>query len=274
VFWDPRTERLVNLQTTYQRQKKKYPDNLGDNRRRVLSIRTSSDGVKWDPPGDQAFADASLHEQLWMPDENDPPELELYRICAFPHQERYVGILCLYAPSPQVANTRKGTKHGPGLGSQWCFSRDGRNWLRPDRRTDATGRVGFVPRQGPLRVDGMLHFYRPTGEVIAGIPEDRIFHVFCRANGEFSSRPFTGPPGDLLLDVSADQYDSYVMAELRDESGRTIAGFEKEKCVLMGVNQSRHPLRWKDRSARELAGQTARLRLYLRNARIYSLTGG
>lgn len=64
VSWDQRTNELVNLQTTCQRWQKKYPDNLGDKRRRVLSVRTSRDGVNWDPPGNQAFADESLHGRL------------------------------------------------------------------------------------------------------------------------------------------------------------------------------------------------------------------
>lgn len=273
VFWESRGEQFVNVQTTYQTCKKRYPDNLGDKRRRVLSVRTSSDGVRWNPPGDLAFSREPMTSQLWTPDVRDPEELEFYRIVAFPHQGRYVGILCLYAPSPQIANTRQGTKHGPGLGGQWCFSRDGRTWVRPDRQTDAIERVGFMPHQGPLRAGGMLYFYRHVTPVIAGVSQDRIFCVYCRANGEFSTRPFTMPSGDLHLNASADQYDSYVMAELLDEHGNVIPGFEKEKCVLMHMNEKHRPLRWDGQSARTLKGQTVRIRLYFRNARIYGLTG-
>ena len=271
VFWDPASAKFINMQTTYQAWEKKYPDNIGAGKRRVLSIRTTRDGVHWDPPGDLAFRQEPFSEQLWTPDARDPTELELYRVCVFPHQGRYVGIVCLYAPSPQIANTRKGTRHGPGLGGQWCFSRDGVRWVRPDRETDAIARLGFMPIPGLLRAGGVLHFYRANDPVIAGVPEDRIFCVYCRANAEFSTRPFTVPDADLLLNASANEYDSYVMAELRDEQDQVIPGFGKENCVLMGLDQPAHPLRWNRQSPRKLAGQTARLRLYFRNTRIYGV---
>ncbi|MHC4444456.1 MAG: hypothetical protein ACYTF1_10635 [Planctomycetota bacterium] len=271
VFWDPLSEKLINVQTTYQAWNKKYPDNIGARKRRVLSIRTSKDGVNWNPPGDLAFGREPLQERLWTPDEHDPAELELYRVCVFPHQGRYVGIVCLYAPSPQIANTRKGTRHGPGLGGQWCFSRDGRTWVRPDRETDVIDRVRFMPLPGMLRVGGMIYFYRHHDQVMAGVLEDRIFCVYCRANAEFSSRPFTVPKGDLLLNASANRYDSYVMAELRDKRNQVIPGFGKEQCVLMRLDETAHPLRWNGQSAGALAGQTVRLRLYFRNARIYQV---
>jgi hypothetical protein len=272
IIWDATRARFVNYQTTYQDFKKKYPDNIGGNIRRVLSIRTSIDGIRWEPPGDYVYRKDPWRAKLWVPDERDPKELEFYRICVFRHQGRYVGLMCLYAPSPQIANTRKNTKHGPGLGSQWCFSRDGLTWSRPDRDTDANADVSYVPLQGPLRAGGMLRFYAGIeGDLACGVPEERIFFVFCRANGEFSSRAFTVPRGDLLLNASADGYDSYVMVELRDEAGKVIAGFEKDKCVLMGIDETALPLRWSGRSAGELAGRTARVRVFFRDARIYGL---
>ena len=186
-----------------------------------------------------------------------------------------MGLLVRYAPSPQVANTRrldKDTPHGPGLGSVWCFSRDGVRWERPDRRTEATAAVGWSPLQGPIRTGGMLRFYAGIeGNFTAGIREDRIYYAFCRANGEFSTPQFTIPQGELLLNVSADEYGSYVMVELQDPQGKVVAGFEKEKCVLMRIDQSDHPLRWNGQSTGPITGQTVQARFYLRNARIHEL---
>ncbi|MBN1346721.1 MAG: hypothetical protein JXQ73_28785 [Phycisphaerae bacterium] len=272
IIWDGARARLVNYQTTYQSWKKRYPDNVGGDIRRVISIRTSSDGVRWEPPGDYAYREDPWRSKLWTPDERDPEELEFYRMCVFVHQGRYVGLMCLYAPSPQIANTRKNTKHGPGLGSQWCFSRDGLMWSRPDRETDANAEVSYVPLQGAIRAGGMLRFYAGIeGDLTCGVSEDRIFCVFCRANGEFSSSAFEVPRGELLLNASANRYDSYVMVELQDEAGKVIPGFEREKCVLMGIDGTALPLQWGDRSAGELAGRVVRARVCFRDARIYGL---
>ncbi|MHC4444118.1 MAG: hypothetical protein ACYTBZ_12460 [Planctomycetota bacterium] len=59
------------------------------------------------------------------------------------------------------------------------------------------------------------------------------------------------------------------MAELRDEWNEIIPEFDKEQCVLMGLDETAHRLRWNSQSAGTLAGQTVRLRLYFRNTHIY-----
>ncbi len=43
LMWDVRTARYVVYQTTYQKWSKRYEDNIGSDRRRVLHIRTSAD---------------------------------------------------------------------------------------------------------------------------------------------------------------------------------------------------------------------------------------
>jgi len=60
-------------------------------------------------------------------------------------------------------------------------------------------------------------------------------------------------------------------AELRDKRNQVIPGFGKEQCVMMGLDEIAHPLRWEGRSAGALAGQTVRLRFYFRNAHIYQV---
>ena len=272
--WHNPSKQFVNFQTTYQNLGKRYPDNIGG-RRRVLSLRTSTDGVNWKPNLNVGWdGPYRAAKDLIVPDEQDPKELEFYRVCAFPLHGRLVGLLCKYAPSPQIANTRKGTKHGPGLGVEWFFCRDGFRLERPSRDVDATGKVGFCPLQGPIRTGGMLRFYEGyKGNSMAGIREDRIFHAFCRANGEFSSALFTAPNGDLLLNVSANEYDSYVMVELHDKAGKVIRGFEKQHCGHMGVDDTGLRLRWQEKSPASLAGKVVRMRFYLRNARIYGVRG-
>ncbi|UCD29833.1 MAG: hypothetical protein JSV03_04950 [Planctomycetota bacterium] len=275
IIWEPASRQFVNYQTTYQKWNKKYPDNIGKDKRRVLSLRTSKDGIRWEPPLSVGFNEPHRDQSdLIVPDKNDPAELELYRVCTFPHQGRIVGLLCKYAPSPQIANTRKGTLHGPGLGAEWFFCREWSKIDRPCRDIDAIADIGnWMPRGEPIGAGDMLYWYNSGSKSIAGIHRQRIFYVFCRANGEFSSPWFTAPIGDLLLNASADRYDSYVMVEVQDENSTVIPGYEKEHCVHMGVDDTDLRLRWGDKSIGDLAGQKVRVRIYFRDARIYGLKG-
>ena len=70
--------------------------------------------------------------------------------------------------------------------AEWAISRDGLNWKRSFRDTNAYMSQFWMALQGPLVRDGVLRFYHPAGR-IAGLPSDRIFYATCRANGEFST---------------------------------------------------------------------------------------
>jgi hypothetical protein len=65
------------------------------------------------------------------------------------------------------------------------------------------------------------------------------------------------------------------MAELLDETGRVMPEYEKEKCLVRSV-AGPVPLVWGTPPATygvsRLAGRTLRLRIYLRDAKIYALT--
>lgn len=272
-FWSAEEGRFINFQTTYQRWEKRYADNIGDGIRRVLSLRTSVDGVTWDPGVNVGFSGPYRRvDDLIVPDDADPQELEFYRVVVFPVEGRLAGLLSRYAPSPQIANTREGTKHGPGLGVEWFHCRDGSQIRRPYRQTEALPTESpWMPRHAPLEFDGMLRFYNGHDHRIAGIESDRIFYAYCRANGEFSTHPFRAPDGGLALNVDADAYDSYVMVEIRSTDGHVVKGFEKEKCVLKGVDSRDLRLTWNGESDVRLGGREVRLRVYLRNAAIYNL---
>ena len=64
---------------------------------------------------------------------------------------------------------------------------------------------------------------------------------------------------------------SYVMVEILNESGNVIEGFNKENCILRGIDGSVR-LHWNWNDGTSLAGQKVRLQFYLRDARIYSLS--
>ena len=87
------------------------------------------------------------------------------------------------------------------------------------------------------------------------------------------------PAADLFLNAASPAPErpfakdqAYVMAAVLDEKGNVIPGFEAEKCVIRNEDRRDIPLKWGDASARQLAGQTIRLRFFLRSANIYAVT--
>jgi len=283
ILWDERTQQFINYQATYQPWRKRYEDNIGSAKRRVMHIRTSADGLHWEPSEDVGFGGPFVPEaRLFTPDAEDPDEVELYRMMVFPYGDRCVGMQLNYAPSPQEVNPRMqkdASKHGPHLETEWWVSRDGFQWDRPHRGLHASGPSPGHIWHSPVLVDGTRRFF--IGGGCYGYDEDRLFYVESRANAEFCTVPFTMPSGGLRLNActrgdypegSAFSDQSYVMAELLDGECKPIEGYEPTQCAFQGVDGSELELKWGERSAADLAGQRVHLRFYMRMARIYAVT--
>ena len=280
LMWDERTEQYTVYQATYQKWEKRYPDNIGDSRRRVLHIRTSKDGVNWEPSEDVPGSGPYMPDEcLITPDEQDPAEMEFYRMAVFFYADYFVGMMLNYAPSPQIVNPAyPWSKHGPQLSGEWWISRDGHKWKRPFRNTFASGSAPTTITHNPINLN-RKHLWIRDGEVY-GLPQDRLFFVGSMANSEFSTAPFNMPDKPLVLNT-ADCFHSrkdrgmrgqaYVMAEILGENGRVVEGFSKENCILRGVDGSVR-LQWNWNDGTSIAGQKVCLRFYLRDARIYSLS--
>jgi len=286
LLYDPRQDKWITYQNTYLAWDKPYADNIPV--RRVLHIRTSDDGVHWDPSEDVWLDKPAMPSPcLMVPDEKDPEEMEFYRLKVFRYADRYVGMMLNYAACPQIVNfaPENWGPHGPHLSTEWWISRDAMNWERPYRDVFACGPAPDIISHAPLRYDDKLLFIiKPeashTESEVYGVPVDRLFYIGSMASAQMSTIPFTMPDQPLYLNIEAGlhreelrmRYQSYVMAELLDEQGQVIAGYNKEKCIGHEIDDLHWPLRWEGQDATELAGQTMQLRLYFRDARIYALT--
>jgi hypothetical protein len=288
LFWSTALHRFVLVSKSLQSYPKHFRDhggatpvlnneNLRD--RRVLAFRTSADGRTWDPS--DSMADVwnrggkkmpRPDSVLTMPDANDPPDLEFYSGNGFWYHDRAYLMVLNYAASPLATR-----KHGPHLDTEWWVGHDGLHWERPARGVNATGAEVTRLTHNPLLIgDQLLLHY---GNRLLGMKRDRVSFVSARANAEFSTRPFTMPAGDLALNAAIPAPDrafvapsAYVMADVLDERGQIIPGFEAEKCVLQKADGIELPLRWGAKSARELAGKKISLRFHLRSANIYAVT--
>ncbi len=280
VLWDRRSRQFICYNNTYQPWERIVPDNIGSRIRRVLSIRTSRDGVQWRPSDDiYQSGPYAAPEEIIAPDDEDAPDIEFYRFNAFRYADRYAGMMLLYAASPQEANLRAPwTGHGQHCYGEWWQSADGLTWTRPFRDTVASGEAPSIIEHPPMTIDGRYLWIIDGG--VYSIPEDRLFYVASRSNGAFTTKPFTMPAEPLMLDAEMQftphglgMFDqSYVMAELLDADGRTIAGFEREKCVHHRLSANRVRLHWAGRDGSDALGRTVQLRLSMRDARIYAVT--
>jgi len=62
------------------------------------------------------------------------------------------------------------------------------------------------------------------------------------------------------------------MAELRDENNAVLSGYEMPKCLIENREGREIPLMWDGKNGKEHAGQKVRLRFFLRDAKIYTVT--
>lgn len=291
LFWSPAAHRFVVTEKSLQPFLKHNPDHGGrhpqlqnDNLRdrRVLAIRSSADGRRWEPSASLMDIWNALGqyqglpaEYLTTPDEQDPPDMEFYRGISFWYHDRAYMVVLNYAASPLLPG-----KHGPQLDTEWWVSRDGLHWDRPYRGLNALGEAfpkAYNITHNPLVINGMMLFQ--IERQFYGMKADRISYVSARANAEFTTQPFTMPASGLCLNAAIPSPDrpfagmqAYVMAAVLDESGQPVPGFEREKCLLQKGDQIDLPLQWTGKSTQDLAGRRVSLRFYVRSANIYAVT--
>jgi hypothetical protein len=295
VLWSPVLKRFVLVSKSLQPWDKRIKDH-GRNRRRVLVLRTSPDGREWTPGGDLTNifglnpprpSDSHPAEWYTVPDAQDPPDLEFYSGNAFWYHDRAYMMVLNYAASRVFPEA-----HGEELDNEWWTSYDGLHWERPARGVNALAPFRMAHKRydmGPMVLNGQLIWMHHGRHF--GLPEDRISGVSARVNGEFSTRLFKMPDGDLLLNTAVPSLgrpwlrhtpQPYVMVEVLNAKGGVIPGFEKTNCVIWNpsdgqdrdiqVDQADLRLLWNGVSARKLSGQRIRLRFYFAGSTIYAVT--
>ena len=258
VAYDASSGRFVDLQITFesQRHPKEYCDNVGlarcaEGYRRVVTLRAAADaaglawsddaacpGERWDPEHTKRFdpqfrtcARGWNASGMVVPDADDPPELEFYKLAPMRvgATRRVVGHALLYAPAPDASlgshayppgipcgNLTRGC-HGPHVGvARWVGPSDGAltrlplaaAWARPFRRQGYAGRrhrlapnVGeLFTVGGPLFRDHHVWVSRTAvpgpparDAALLGVPAYRLAGMFAPANAQFSTPAFAVP---------------------------------------------------------------------------------
>ncbi|MDX9881454.1 MAG: hypothetical protein RBS73_05270 [Prolixibacteraceae bacterium] len=280
MVWNKQLGKFVNYQISYQPFEKKHPDNM-PKIRRVLHIRTSPDGITW-TPGKSFGADGPYlpDDQLIVPDDLDYPDTEFYHLSAIELNGFWAGIMVKYVSQPAVLPNRKPWPHGPFLDYEWWISSDGITWERPFRENSGLEKTPHdlaYNLMQPIKVGDELRWV--SNGLVYQQNQRRMFYAYCRANAEVVTSLIPLSDNPLSVEVSFEavrrQEDSallqgYLMAELLDESGNVIPGFERDKCLFMPDKSTQLKLKWGDNYLPE--NSSVRLRLCFRDVRLYSVS--
>jgi len=241
-------------------------------RKRARLISLSDDFVTWSPA-----------QWALVPDDKDPPSTEFYSHTAYMYEGMRIGCVTSFV---------KATER---IGTQLCYSRDGRVWHRYRQR------IPFLPN-GP---DGSFD----AGMLIAGasgliVQEGKIWIYYGGYNRDHAGREFgkpahpcgiglahlrrdgfvsadAGPEGGTLLTrplicsgnvlrINAEAQSGEIRAELLDAEGDPIAGHDLASAAAFSGDSLDVPLRWETKTAAPIVDRTIRIRFHLKKAKLYS----
>ena len=98
--------------------------------------------------------------------------------------------------------------------------------------------------------------------------KDRLVGLHSDNNGEVVT---TLVPAGRELHVNADASSGQVTAEVLDESGAVVPGFESDSCAALGGDSLDHVFSWGTAVLGDARGAKRSVRLRLRNAEVFSV---
>lgn len=217
---------------------------------------------------------------------------QLYGLDAIAYESIMLGAFGIfYGPSNQVCKELGRPKK---TDIQIGYSRDGFNWIRPDRNAFISGtyvegdwNYGYLHSDGGICtvVDDELHFYfsvfsgesprygrhmyaggstgmailRRDGFVSMGNVEEECVGVLVTNNLQFE--------GEYLF---VNFIGKELGVEILDEKGKTISGYEIEQCNLVSGDSTKCRITWSEKSKVPTPKQIIKLKFVLKNAELYS----
>jgi hypothetical protein len=289
LAWNEEINEFVAYPTSYQAwPDKPYPDNMVATRR-VLHVRTSPDGVTWMPSNSFGVGGPYLPlDQLILPDEKDPPETEFYNFSVIDLGEFWMGAMMKYISQPSNIPNAPGVSHGPFMECEWWVSENGLEWTRPfgdDSSLDGIPYNFSNHLHQPMVVGEELCWVVPVSSVKTrySLNRRRICYAYSRSNTELTTKSFCLSGEPITMEVRFESVargdeslllQGYLMAELLDDQGQVITGFNKEKCVFDEPSaDTQLTLTWDgDYLPDNYIGQKVSLHLFFRDVRLYSIS--
>ena len=91
--------------------------------------------------------------------------------------------------------------------------------------------------------------------------------------GMLVTKPFRCSGGPLTINASA--RGGMVSVAVLDESGTQYPGYSRQECALFDGDSVRHRVTWREKlSLQELKGKNVRLKIYLKDASLFSFSVG
>ena len=139
-----------------------------------------------------------------------------------------------------------------------------------DRRRRITHRTAHLPPTSRV-LYWTEHYRYPTYRLRRGtVRTDGFVSVHAgAAGGEMLTWPFTFTGRALVVNYDTSAAGS-IRFELCDESGRACNGFAITESELLYGSEIAHTVKWATTDVSALAGKPVRLRVYLKDADLYS----
>jgi len=237
-------------------------------------------------------------------DADDPPiSLDMNNLSATLYAPGvYLGVVGVFRHYPGGVDARGRQTHRyfvQGNDGVFCnqlaTSRDGRRWLRPDRRDyvpygafgSADGGFIMVAPGIVARGDELYQYYfgqrathgifrpgfdRQVGAAFRLVQDkDRFVGLTtCAGSGHFVTPPIRHDGHGLQLNIDCGGLGATFVAIL-DAAQKPIAGFGREDCDPIDLNQARHTVSWRGNAdLRPLAGRPIRLEFFMRSSKLYT----
>ncbi|MGJ8652849.1 MAG: hypothetical protein ACSHX8_06210 [Opitutaceae bacterium] len=275
---------------TYDPYKKRYvaTRKLTSRRGRSVGIATSQNGIDWSIPVDGP---------IFVPDDLDPDETQIYGMPTFAYQGMYVGLPWIYnarwvkGRDATAINVSQSESRSPKtIDVQLSWSWDLINWTRPFPRDQFIERGGeddfdsqmIYTSQKPVIMGDELWFYyggndAPHGDIenenAIGIATLRL-DGFCSiqagdTEGWFVSRMEHIPMPSITINAKTDA-GGYIVAELLDLNGKLLDGWSRDLCIPFEGDSVRHALQWRESADSAPLAHARKIRFFIKNADIYS----
>lgn len=227
------------------------------------------------------------HECVLSADEGDGPTAQLERMLVFPYQGAYLGLAHVMR---NFTEERRTYSYMVGsIYNELCFSHDNRQWHRFDERHPFISATGGVRSRGmvlsadaPVEMGDELFFYYSQSHHLHGhLPNYENFSVAKLLKDRFSgfragaeegyvlTQPIACPGGTLHVNADTQRGDMRVGIIMED--GQHSVEHAAFRCNYVFGQANTHAIRW-DRTSDvdSLRGKTIRLKLYLRDAELFS----
>jgi hypothetical protein len=244
------------------------------------------------------FRNFSEAVMVMEPDQNDPPNTQLYGMGAAVYGAYMIGTLWIYHTDVDDMGFYKmlGYQDPEFVHSRgsfcWHRTEQGTPWIRVEKDPARFDSAQVQPVSAPVFLEDEVRFYYTgqrgrhgskdvwkgtgprAGFGFANCKPDRFVGVTARADGRILTRPFWIDTPRFCANARIARGGS-LRAELLDLEGKVIPGFAMKDSLPVAGDSTAHELAWRGTpDLTPLLHREIRLRVHCRNATLYSLYSG